>query len=170
MEIGLGSLRPALTRVTVWVTAPLCKGGVGVRGFSRPAWGLLLTLMPGGRLAPRRSSFSFTLCVFARQFWFSVLQPLNLAHVMPSRSISSFAKWWRRLWKKIPKQLRKGFNSLCILGAWTLWKHMNTCVFDGGSPYLQQALQTFKDDFQLWQISGAKGLAALDSGRVLAQT
>ena len=85
-----------------------------------------------GRLAPRRSSFFFTLCVFARQFWFSVLQPLNLAHVMPSRSISSFAEWWRRSWKKIPKQLRKGFNSLCILGAWTLWKHRNARVFDGG--------------------------------------
>jgi len=130
----------------------------------------LLTLMPGGRLAPRRSSFFFTLCVFARQFWFSVLQPLNLAHVMPSRSISSFAEWWRRSWKKIPKQLRKGFNSLCILGAWTLWKHRNACVFDGGSPSLQQALQAFKDDSQLWHISGAKGLAALDSRRVLAQT
>jgi len=111
-----------------------------------------------------------TSCVFARQFWFLVLQPLNLAHVMPSRSISSFAKWWRRLWKKIPKQLRKGFNSLCILGAWTLWKHRNACVFDGGSPSLQQALQAFKDDSQLWHISGAKGLAALDSRRVLAQT
>ena len=33
MEIGPGSPRPALTRVTVWVTAPLCKGGAGVRGF-----------------------------------------------------------------------------------------------------------------------------------------
>ena len=37
MELGPGSPRPALTRVTVWVTAPLCKGGAGVRGFSRPA-------------------------------------------------------------------------------------------------------------------------------------
>jgi hypothetical protein len=61
MEIGPGSPRPALTRVTVWVTAPLCKGGAGVRGFSRPAWEvLLLTLMPGGRLAPRGSSFFYT--------------------------------------------------------------------------------------------------------------
>ena len=43
-------------------------------------------------------------------------------------------------------------------------------MFDGGSPSLQQALQAFKDDSQLWHISGAKGLAALDSRRVLAQT
>ena len=37
MDIGPASPQPALTRVTVWVTAPLCKGGAGVRGFSRPA-------------------------------------------------------------------------------------------------------------------------------------
>ena len=60
MEIGPGSPRPALTRVTVWVTAPLCKGGAGVRGvFLTYVRGLLLTLMPGRRFAPRRSSFFF---------------------------------------------------------------------------------------------------------------
>ena len=32
-------------------------------------------------------------CVFARQFWFAVLQPLELAHLMPSHRISSFADW-----------------------------------------------------------------------------
>jgi len=33
MEIGPGSPRPALTRVTVWVTAPMCKGEQGFGGF-----------------------------------------------------------------------------------------------------------------------------------------
>ena len=60
MEIGPGSPRPALTRVMVWVTVPLCKGGAGVRGFFlNCVRGLLLTLMPGMRVAPRRSSFFF---------------------------------------------------------------------------------------------------------------
>jgi hypothetical protein len=37
---------------------PLCMGGAGVRGFSRPVWEcLLLNTMPGGCLTPRRSSF-----------------------------------------------------------------------------------------------------------------
>jgi len=81
-----------------------------------------------------------TSCAFARQFWFAVLQPLNLAHLAPSSSIASFAEWWRRSWKKIRKQHRRGFNSLCILGAWILWKHRNACVFDGTSPNLQRAL------------------------------
>ena len=72
-----------------------------------------------------------TSCVFARQFWFGVLQSLNLTHLTPSSSSVSFADWWRRSWKKVQKQHRKGFNSLCILGAWILWKHRNACVFNG---------------------------------------
>jgi len=110
-----------------------------------------------------------TSCVFAWQFWFFVLQPPNLAHLMLNRSISSFAEWWRRSWKKVSKQDRKDFNSLCILGAWTLWKHRNACVFDGAAPNLQQALHSYKDESQLWKFSGAKGLAALDPGRAIAQ-
>jgi len=110
-----------------------------------------------------------TSCVFARQFWFAVLQSLNLTHLTPSSSSVSFADWWRRSWKKLQKQHRKGFNSLCILGAWILWKHRNACVFDGMSPNLQQALQAFKDESLIWRFSGAKGLAALDPGRMVKQ-
>ena len=40
-------------------------------------------------------------------------------------------------------------NSMCILGAWTLWKLRNACVFDGVSPNLQQVLHNYKDEFQI---------------------
>jgi len=36
-----------------------------------------------------------------------------------------------------------------------------TSYFDGTTPNLQGVLQIFKDEFYLWQISGAKGLTAL---------
>jgi len=64
--------------------------------------------------------------------------------------------------------LKKTCNSLCILGAWILWKHRNGCVFEGAAPNLQQALQSYKDEAHLWQFNGAKGLAALEN-RALAQ-
>ena len=120
-----------------------------------------------------------TTCVFARHFWFSVLQSLNLSHLVPGHTSSSFADWWKKSWKKLQKQLRKGFNSLVILGAWIIWKHRNACIFDGAAPNLiiwkhrnacifdgaapnlQGALHAFKDEFHLWQISGTKGLTAL---------
>ena len=53
-----------------------------------------------------------------------------------------------------------------ILGAWILWKHQNSCIFDGSVPNLQRALQAFQDEALLWRFAGAKGLAALDLGRV----
>ena len=63
-------------------------------------------------------------------------------------------------------QHKKWFNSLVILGACTLWKHRNSCVFYGTAPNLQSALQAFQDEAFLWQSAGAKGLAALNIGRL----
>ena len=99
-------------------------------------------------------------CVFARQFWCAILQPLTLESLTPARRVS-FADWWKKAEGRIPKQLKKGFNSFCILGAWTLWKHRNTCVFDGSPPNLHVAIQAFKDEANLWQFAGAKGLTTL---------
>jgi len=107
-----------------------------------------------------------TSCVFSRQFWFSILQPLGLATRAPNRRDTSLADWWKKAWRKIPKQQKKGFNSLIILGAWILWKHRNACVFEGSTPNLQRALQEFKDERHLWLLAGAKRLAALGEGRV----
>ena len=56
--------------------------------------------------------------VFARQYWYAVLQPLNMVRLTPTRSVA-FADWWMRAEKKLLKQHRKGFNTYCILGAWT---------------------------------------------------
>ena len=67
-------------------------------------------------------------CVFARQFWYAILQPINLSRLTPTSV--NFADWWKHAERRLPKQHRKGFNSLCILGAWILWKHRNTCVFE----------------------------------------
>ena len=53
-----------------------------------------------------------------------------------------------------------------MLGAWVIWKHRNTCVFDGLAPCLQVALQAYKDELQLWIAAGAKGLRALGVDRV----
>jgi len=67
---------------------------------------------------------------------------------------------------KLQKQLPKGFNFFVILGAWILYKHRNSCIFDGAAPNLQEAFQAFKDEFHLSQISGAKGLFCLEPRRI----
>jgi len=105
--------------------------------------------------------------VFARQFWFAILQSLNLVALVPNRRTTSLMDWWKKSWRKISKQCKKGFNSLVILGAWILWKHRNACVFEGSAPNLQLALQSFSDELHLWQAAGAKRLRALGIGQVV---
>ena len=94
------------------------------------------------------------------------LSALNLVALVPNRRTVSLADWWLKAWRKVPKQHKKGFNSLVMLGAWILWKHRNACVFDGSAPCLQVALQAYRDEFHLWQVAGAKGLRALGVDRV----
>ncbi|KAL6626269.1 hypothetical protein ACP70R_029995 [Stipagrostis hirtigluma subsp. patula] len=109
-----------------------------------------------------------TTCVFARDFWFHVLAPFGFQRCVPSQSEASFAEWWRRSRKRIPKDKRKGFNTLIVMGAWLLWKHRNACVFDGARPCLSVLLRAFREEYQLWCFAGAKGLTALGAGQVRA--
>jgi hypothetical protein len=44
-----------------------------------------------------------TTCVFARQFWHSMLSPLNLQQPVPNRREHSFATWWRKITKRVGK-------------------------------------------------------------------
>ena len=87
---------------------------------------------------------TFSPRVFARQFWYAILQPLSLESLTPTRRVN-FADWWRKLKQRRGfKNSTKGFNPLCFLGAWTLWKHRNACVFDGLSPKPASSRSSFK--------------------------
>ena len=58
-------------------------------------------------------------------------------------------------------QSRKGLNSLIMLGAWTIWKHRNNCVFQDRLPIVSSAFHVAKDEIFLWCVAGAKDMAAL---------
>ncbi|KAL6645061.1 hypothetical protein ACP70R_016669 [Stipagrostis hirtigluma subsp. patula] len=103
-----------------------------------------------------------TSCVFARDFWFKILQKYGLQRCAPNQRESSFANWWRKAIKKVPKQQRKGLNSLIILGAWLLWKHRNSCVFNGATPNISDLMRAFDDELHLWCLAGARRLRSLD--------
>ena len=59
------------------------------------------------------------------------------------------------------EMLRKGINSLIILGAWTLWTHRNKCVFDGAAPSVAGALAVAEEERRSWSLAGARGLSLL---------
>jgi hypothetical protein len=56
---------------------------------------------------------------------------------------------------------KKGFNSLVILKAWCIWRHLNECVFEGVPPSVARAMSLVEDEYSLWCLAGAKGLSLL---------
>jgi hypothetical protein len=99
-------------------------------------------------------------CVLARQFWY-LLQRVGLFALSPEMEDINFEAWWSRSAEVIHKDLRDGFNSLVILGAWTIWRHRNDCVFNGAQPSIARLLTSASDEFNMWCFAGAKGLTRL---------
>ena len=60
-------------------------------------------------------------------------------------------------------QVQKGLNSLVILGAWSLCKHRNPCVFDGMAPNLGVAWMLATEELHLWMLAGARGMSCLST-------
>jgi hypothetical protein len=60
-----------------------------------------------------------------------------------------------------PSTIKGGLNSLSVLGAWTLWRHRNDCVFNGVSPRLSTALAMAREEAWAWCMAGARGLSLL---------
>jgi hypothetical protein len=106
-------------------------------------------------------------CVFAIQFWFHFLSSVGLHELCPAHE-DSFESWWKSSSSRASDLLRKGFNSLVILGAWTIWKHRNRCVFDGCNPSLVTALRVAREEAVLWSLTGAKALSFLQVDELLA--
>jgi hypothetical protein len=52
-------------------------------------------------------------------------------------------------------------NSLIVLGAWTIWRHHNECVFDGKYPRLASALSMAGEESLFWGLAGVRGLPQL---------
>jgi hypothetical protein len=69
-----------------------------------------------------------TTCVFARQFWHSLLSLFRLGHLSPGVEDIPFADWWRRVCNRVHKD-KKGLNIDIILGAWCLWLQRNRVIF-----------------------------------------
>jgi hypothetical protein len=94
-------------------------------------------------------------CVFARQVWAGLLQLAGLMELIAQPHDEVFEDWWRNASMRVPGQLRKGFNSLVVLGAWVIWKHRNSCVFNGDSPSVPTVLQMAREEALLWTVAGA---------------
>jgi hypothetical protein len=69
---------------------------------------------------------------------------------------SSFLGWWEKAAGAVRGLIKKGLNSLIILGAWAIWNHRNRCVFDGWNSNITLILSWAKEEMHQWEIAGAK--------------
>jgi hypothetical protein len=71
-----------------------------------------------------------------------------------------FDDWWTEV-NVVDDQTKKGLNSLIILGAWSIWKRSNRCVFDGLQPRIDVVLHLLGEELHLWSRAGPRGVSHL---------
>jgi len=87
-----------------------------------------------------------------------VLQTYSLQTLAPLNDLSFF-DWWMAASTRVDGLVKKGFDSILILGAWTIWKHRNRCVFDGITPDVSCVVSVIKEDLRQWSFAGARGVS-----------
>jgi hypothetical protein len=108
------------------------------------------------------STFSWD--VSSLETWFSLLSRFGFAALAPQPSDQSFDNWWRKVDGAVSGDYNLGLNSLVILGAWSIWRHRNDCVFNGASPNVNLALAMAREEAHWWSRAGAKGISLLTAG------
>jgi hypothetical protein len=63
-----------------------------------------------------------------------LLRKFGLHALAPQLGLTSFLEWWKRAAEAVQGMVKKGLDSLIILGARKIWNLRNRCVFDGETP------------------------------------
>jgi hypothetical protein len=80
-------------------------------------------------------------CSFSRLYWYITLRKFGLHILAPLQDDTNFLRWWKRIADIVSDMIKKGVNSLLILGAWMIWKFRNRVVFDGSPPNITTILE-----------------------------
>ena len=74
---------------------------------------------------------------------------MEMEEAVPQQNDHSFADWWAKLIRRVKKEYKKWVNSLIIRTTWLIWKHRNSCVFDGATPSVNEVLGQFRDEYPI---------------------
>jgi hypothetical protein len=78
------------------------------------------------------------------------MQGLGLQALAPNPDENSLDDWWENVTSRVDGPIKKGLNSVIILVAWSLWNHLNRCVFDGALPNLDGVLSSIREELDFW--------------------
>lgn len=67
-------------------------------------------------------------CGYAKEVWHLCLSRVGVG-VPQSAQSATFAAWWLEARKTIPTKQRRGFDTLVVVIAWSIWKQRNARVF-----------------------------------------
>jgi hypothetical protein len=89
-------------------------GRAGLLNIASSSFGLQSTIDAGESIQHLLIS-----CIFARQVWVYYSSEIGLSSISPV-STSKFLSWWYQANKDVPKEMKKGLNSLITLVAWEI--------------------------------------------------
>ena len=78
--------------------------------------------------------------------------------VAPDSQAAILAEWWTAARKRIPRDARKGFDSLVVLVSWLLWKERNNRTFDRRARSAREFQAAVCDEIVMWIQGGFKSL------------
>ena len=99
-------------------------------------------------------------CAFAKQVWFALLQPLQLATLMPEHD-ADIASWCLRQRSRVDSKDRPMFDSLLLLVAWSLWKERNARVFGRPASDALAVVRAVLREGEEWALGGFVPFVAL---------
>ena len=69
-----------------------------------------------------------------------MLTTVSTSNVIPPLNSINFYLWWHQACDSLSTVIRRGFNTLVVLEAWTIWKTRNDAVFHGAAPKVDKTL------------------------------
>jgi len=85
---------------------------------------------------------------------------LQLLHLMNYQN-NEMLLWWLHSRKLVPKDARRGFDSLVMLISWSIWKERNSWTFRGLLSLPLELTQSINYEAFLWLQVGYRHLRSL---------
>lgn len=96
--------------------------------------------------------------LFSYETWFHVLGRVGLGAKIPMMVVP-IATWWTIERSSIAKRLRKGFNPLAWLVAWSIWKERNCRVRECATLIAMALALDIIEEARLWIRAGPSGVS-----------